>query len=407
MDPGRTTLGPLRSIITYPRVPKKAFDMSGRRVTAIALIASLVACSQDDQVAFQPEPAAEVTKEIGPEGGTISTSAGLSVHIPEGALDAPTTITLKPVADRTPGGPFHGTIIPGTGYELGPKGLRFSKPVQVEMMFHRPASGRPNTFLGAVPGGGAAVSSNSSTDDLLDLLMLGGLIDDSGDIDWTSLTNHFDMVFDPNDSGAVFTSHPSWATGYIGAAITPGLTIGRDFGDQTTGMRPSLTGATAPVHYVLRCGILEEKSCIGTGPEAPIRVFADSEILERYPETKAVILDAVAMIKLDPARKMIEGMISIESSFRAKLAAAITSKDISVQLTTGSDTSGGDPVATSYTIDGDQITFDTSDGPRTLRFTATEQFLFLVTPSVEIELKDRDGTKRKHAVSALIRLDRI
>lgn len=61
-----------------------------------------------------------VTATIGPEGGTIQTSNGLSLDIPQGALASTTTITLTPLSPSQLAAP--GTI---AGVRLEPDGLQF------------------------------------------------------------------------------------------------------------------------------------------------------------------------------------------------------------------------------------------------------------------------------------------
>ncbi len=63
------------------------------------------------------------TKAIGPAGGTLSTPDGkLTLTFPAGAVAKETAITVRPVENKAPNGL-------GTGYEFGPDGATFAKPV--------------------------------------------------------------------------------------------------------------------------------------------------------------------------------------------------------------------------------------------------------------------------------------
>ena len=105
---------------------------------AILLIA-FATCTENDLALVNPEeeegipeptpvgtPVGDmVTKQIGPDGGSISAIDNtLKLVIPAGALDATTAITVQPITNFAPGGV-------GNAYELSPDGQRFSKPVSI------------------------------------------------------------------------------------------------------------------------------------------------------------------------------------------------------------------------------------------------------------------------------------
>jgi hypothetical protein len=108
----------------------------------IALIMSFSTCTENDPDVVAPEeeegipeatpvgtPLGEmVTKQIGPEGGSISSIDGkMDLMIPPGALNATTAITVQPVTNFAPGGVEN-------AYELLPDGQKFSIPVT--LTFH-------------------------------------------------------------------------------------------------------------------------------------------------------------------------------------------------------------------------------------------------------------------------------
>jgi hypothetical protein len=107
------------------------------------LLLCLLACRPEDKELIPAEPDQPVyapgqptppgkavgeptTKNIGPEGGTITTADGkLSLVFPAGALKASTPITIQPVENQVPA-PF-GDL----AFEFMPKGLKPLKPVEV------------------------------------------------------------------------------------------------------------------------------------------------------------------------------------------------------------------------------------------------------------------------------------
>ncbi len=69
-----------------------------------------------------------VTKNIGPDGGSISSDDGIiQLTIPAGALSANTDITIQPITNECPGGI-------GLAYDLLPNGTKFKIPVT--LIFH-------------------------------------------------------------------------------------------------------------------------------------------------------------------------------------------------------------------------------------------------------------------------------
>ena len=74
------------------------------------------------------------TRTIGPEGGTITSSDGrLILIIPEGALDEDTEITIRRINPEDLPPEFEG-FEGERQYELGPDGLVFNVPINVEFV---------------------------------------------------------------------------------------------------------------------------------------------------------------------------------------------------------------------------------------------------------------------------------
>lgn len=97
-----------------------------RRITLLAALAVLVACSQEDQaLPFESEPGKPVTSTMGSGNTTVSTPDGISLTVPAGALPAGTEITVVKL-DRTVGQELPGAV--GDAYIVGFDGVPTSGP---------------------------------------------------------------------------------------------------------------------------------------------------------------------------------------------------------------------------------------------------------------------------------------
>lgn len=112
--------------------------LPGLAVLLSALL--LVACDSDDSGMDDPPPEpppADVSEEVGPGGGTLTTDDGrLTLTIPSGALSNTETITIDGVSTDDLGSAFD-EVVEDLGvenaYELGPDGLDFQEPVTVRL----------------------------------------------------------------------------------------------------------------------------------------------------------------------------------------------------------------------------------------------------------------------------------
>lgn len=121
--------------------------MRARRVAFIGLLVLVsagllvVGCDSgssgmDDDPPQPPPP--DVSEEIGPDGGTVSTADGrLTLTIPEGALASTETITIDAMTTSDLGSEFDAVTDQlgiENAYELGPDGLSFDQPVAVRFI---------------------------------------------------------------------------------------------------------------------------------------------------------------------------------------------------------------------------------------------------------------------------------
>lgn len=114
---------------------------------ALCALIWLTACSKDDGKSGKPpgeepqdvdyleyahgEPVGqEVSKRIGPAGGTLAMPDGkISIQIPEGAMHTATEITIQPVTNTLPMG--SGAV----NYKITPENVQFSKPVTIQFKY--------------------------------------------------------------------------------------------------------------------------------------------------------------------------------------------------------------------------------------------------------------------------------
>lgn len=103
-------------------------------VTAIAFGTATVTATADGKstsVAVTVQPTGTV---VGASGGTVTSADGAAVlDIPAGALDAPTDITITPVADAAFGG--DPLFLGGSGYEIKPAGTVLKLAVQLRLRY--------------------------------------------------------------------------------------------------------------------------------------------------------------------------------------------------------------------------------------------------------------------------------
>lgn len=108
--------------------------------TTIALCLILMTCGDDTPSAPETDPPEDpdgTSREIGPDGGEITSDDGnLTLTFPEGALSQTETITIEPVSEEELGSEFDEIVEllgVGNAYELGPDGLQFDQPVNVRL----------------------------------------------------------------------------------------------------------------------------------------------------------------------------------------------------------------------------------------------------------------------------------
>ena len=119
-----------------------------RRITLLAAVVVLGACSQEDQtLPFESEPGKPVTSTMGSGNTTVSTPDGISLTMPAGALPAGTEITVAKL-DRTVGESIPGAV--GDVYLVGFDGVPTSDP-SISFSFTLNQEATAGQLVGMVP----------------------------------------------------------------------------------------------------------------------------------------------------------------------------------------------------------------------------------------------------------------
>jgi hypothetical protein len=121
-----------------------------RLITLLVILAPFVSVAQTDTAGFIITPhlatpigkpnGESVSVKMNKDGGSIKSADGrVELFIPEGALSSNTSISIQPITNNAPGGA-------GNGYEFGPSGTTFNKPVQI--IFHYKKEETAGTLAG-------------------------------------------------------------------------------------------------------------------------------------------------------------------------------------------------------------------------------------------------------------------
>lgn len=121
--------------------------------------AGALACTATTNDGDDNQPTGPSSAEIGPAGGTVTSSDGTEVVIPEGALGHAVTITMTPASLDAPSG----SVLAGTPYTFGPEGLTFYRPVVVRMVVDTSVASRGSVVIMSAPHGTAEYESLPTT----------------------------------------------------------------------------------------------------------------------------------------------------------------------------------------------------------------------------------------------------
>jgi len=141
----------------------KYFSMLSAALFGLAGLVNTQGCSSDDTAsnasttadsgADSSSTAVTETKTVGAAGGTFTTSSGVTIEVPAGAVSGDTAFTVTTTTATAPA-PLTGTNTIGDTYEFGPSGVTFAQPVKVTLPL---PAGAPtsNVVLVRLPSGGS------------------------------------------------------------------------------------------------------------------------------------------------------------------------------------------------------------------------------------------------------------
>jgi hypothetical protein len=385
-----------------PRAPRPTAAHDLVLVPALVACVGLGGCLQSDQaLPFELEEGAAVTRDIGPLGGTISLSSGLSIVFPVGALKNGTQITLTPRLDAAFPGDA-GSIIPGTVFDVAPAGLQLLVPARVSLRLavkNVPAADAVRLGVAQASGGRATLVGFGSYDGTSGLLtasvttlgpVAAVLADDAIPVG-TGLP--------PTLGGGTFWGGAA-PVDFRDAGASPFASEGSDDG-------PLL--ADAGQRFEASCRP-DARRCFNSGM---VQVWASKELLDRLGGTLVILaprLEAdLAFSGMDanglPAQAL--GSLSLKGTLRAQLGGGVSSYEVDQSFRTGAGSAV--PVATGVRFESNKmILARTSDGDnRTMQYglspIGTGRLLTLRVEE-EVEMENDDGSKTKGTVILFARL---
>lgn len=373
-----------------PCAPRHARLPSVALSAALAATVGLAGCLQTDQtLPFELEPAASVSRTIGPMGGTISLSSGLAIVFPVGALKSSTQITLTPRLDAAFPGDA-GRIIPGTVFDVAPAGLQLAEPARVAIRLpvkDIPATDAVRLGVARSAGGRADLVGTGSYDATSGLL-----------------------------SATLSTLGPVAAV-VADDAIPVGTGLPPTLGGGTFGPGPSPVGAgdAGPLlaagaqRFEASCSP-DARRCFSSGM---VQVWASKALLDRLGGTLVILAPRLEAdltfsgIGANGLPTEALGALSLKGTLRAQLGGGVSSYEVNQTFRTGAGSSA--PVTTGVVFRSNEMILSrTSDGDnRTLQYglgpIGTGRLLTLRVEE-EVELENDDGSKTKGTVILFARL---
>lgn len=371
--------------------------MSQTRFLAAFLLAGLVACTPEDQSPFELDPTKPVEKPIGSSGGTVSTPAGISVDIPDGAITTTTNVSVQPSSETGLGTGVNGDIVSGSAYDVQPKGLSLAMPAKVEVSLPAPSSGGSRSLI-AAGNGGVLQNSIAFAESSDPLSNLGYFIYVDGGSGKYEVTPKINL-----DIARRVLSGWINMLGTVAVGYSSPLTL------QPSSQYTPTGGTISSGNYEIRCGILESAACISglSGVSgASIGIFTDASVIDRYPKIGAVITSAHGILNIDAQNGLVSGSAVIKGVVQAVVGGTVTSKDVTIEVVSGQGGSVGSPGDVPFQTSGNQISFQTTKGWESFSYSATPTHLEFSLSETTIPLTDEDGEEREYPISLVIRLQK-
>lgn len=353
----------------------------------LALLVPMTGCEQVSQeLPFDVDPDAPISKSISPSGGTISTPEGLAIHFPSGSLSSPTQVTVEYLGSAAAfPGEVEGELIPESVYEVTPRAVLLNTPAQL----------------------GIRLAARTLTDD--EQLRVGFAVEGpSGPLMVEDVS--YDLT-----SGLVLGPLP--ALGVLGVRIAedvipieegePPDLGGGNFGGEGAPAQPTPRGnpgdggaeqATAESQvFTVNCGSdADQPRCLDSDA---LKIWASLTVQNRFQGELILVGPRVEgaitfsdFVGGNPTKA--QGTFRVTGILRVKVGQSVASYEVDEVLSTGS---GGDPSTTGVQVSGASLIFqNTSEG-------ANESFPFglvaegtgtrLMLEAVEdVELENDDGT---------------
>ncbi len=222
--------------------------MTHRRLVAALAVVAILGCEQASQdLPFEPGSTEAVTRTLGPQGGVISTPAGLSLDFAAGSLDRATEVTLIPRAGTDVGVSVSGDVVPGTVFDVSPAGETLGESARLSLKVPEEtlAESDPRALTAVlVAGSERRYLSVASVD-----LRAGILKTDLPRLGTVALRISDDVVqVDP--------------VGSVVGAASRASALGADQVVGVTGGSAASVGRTA--HFSMSCGDEGEQTCVAS-----------------------------------------------------------------------------------------------------------------------------------------------
>lgn len=353
-----------------------------------ALCAGAAGCEQEEQklpftVAEEAQSEA-VVRTISQQGGTVSTSAGVSLQIPPNAVQTSTQVTVQPQSGSDVGAKVDGRVLAGTIFKLMPEGQALGAAARLDMRADpgKFSDAEALALAGVQVVGGVASSLNDASIDLH-----AGILRTSIDRLGTVAVRVAEDVIRPTASAPPPKGGPIFSLAPPGAA-----------------------GASALITYRARCG--GPASSCTQGPDAMLSVLITPNLQSHFENQMAFLPDSArGELIFNSNNYTMQGAIEAWGYLRARAGNAVGSKFETSRIVTGTET--GPPLPVPVDIDEKKASIRFLG--KTLRYTADGTSLTLRMPPNTVTFRRTvtlaDGTTQTvedtGVFEAVIRLRRV
>ena len=353
----------------------------------LALVVPMMGCDQVSQeLPFDVDPDAPISKSISPSGGTISTPEGLAIRFPSGSLSSPTQVTVayKGSTAAFPG-EVEGELIPESVYEVTPRAVLLNAPAQLGIRLAAQTLTDDEQlrvgFAGEGPSGPLMVEDVSY--DLTSGLVVGPL----PALGVLGVRIAEDVI--PIEEG----EPPDLGGGNFGGEGAPAQPSPRD----NPGEGGAEQAAAGTQLFTVNCGPdADQPRCLDSDA---LKIWASVTVKDRFqgelilvgPRVEGAITFS-EFVGGNPTQA--QGTFRVTGILRVKVGQSVASYEVDEVLSTGS---GGEASSTGVQVSGSKLIFqNTSEGvnePFPFGLAAQGTGTRLIMEAVEeVELENDDGT---------------